>query len=61
MEDQSNDSSDKTNKLKISIMEVQKVKRRRFLWSTLVESTDIVNKAAHKFVVRVRYCTNTAE
>jgi hypothetical protein len=39
-------------------MEVQKVKRRRFLTGTLVESTDIVNKAAHKFVVRVRYYAN---
>ena len=35
-----------------------KVKRRRFLMGTLVESTDIVNKAAHKFVVRVRYYSN---
>jgi hypothetical protein len=39
-------------------MEVQKLKRRRFLTGTLVESTDIVNKAAHKFVVRVRYYAN---
>jgi hypothetical protein len=35
-----------------------KKKRRRFLMGTLVESTDIVNKAAHKFVVRVRYYAN---
>lgn len=38
----------------------QKTKRRRFHVGTLVESsTDVVNRAAHKFVVRVRYYTDS--
>ncbi len=32
-----------------------KPKRRRFHLGTFVESTDVLNKAAHRFVIKVRY------
>lgn len=35
-----------------------KPKRRRFIVGTFVESTDILNKVAHKFIVKVRYYSN---